>query len=156
MPRVWARPDQAGARREPNHQPLPFSRTRFAWIALLPMLLVAASSASFGLTPARATIDPSTRIAEFRFSSLYARPRIFEVTVSPDGDAFFIVPSIFRIDPFETKLIRIARRPDAAPPASAPYTVTVTQVVPGAATPPPNARRFTAELLVLPKASGKR
>jgi P pilus assembly chaperone PapD len=128
---------------------------RLAWIALLPVLLAATSRTSFGLRPASATIDAVNHIAEFQFSSLYARPAVFEVTVSPGDDTFLIVPSVFRVSPYETRIIRIARRASVPPAESAHYIVTVTQVIPGASTPPPNARRFTAELLVTPKASPK-
>jgi len=126
-------------------------RTWFcSWFALGPFLLGAATPVSFGLKPESATISPQAKIAEFQFSSLYAQPVVFQVTIAPRGADFIVVPGVFRITPYETRLIRIALRTPALPAAEERYTVSITQVVPGAATPPPAARRFTAALVVTP------
>jgi P pilus assembly chaperone PapD len=96
-----------------------------------------------------------------QFSSLSARPRVFDVRVmrwtqragrevlAPD-DGFIVVPAVFSIDPYQTVTVRIKPRAGTGPSIEQSEKIVVTGVVPGAATPPPTARRLEAALFVTP------
>ena len=136
--------------------------------ALLFFLLAAspgvrASDASFGIKPEVATIDAKTPVAEFSLSSLNARDAVFEVRVrrwtqTTESDSYaqapmMIVPAVFVLSPYETRLIRIEPRGGPArQDVEQSYRVTVTEVVPGHAAPPPEARRFEAVFFIPPRA----
>ncbi|MGB6984374.1 MAG: hypothetical protein WBD74_00205 [Candidatus Aquilonibacter sp.] len=114
---------------------------------LVPALLAPGRSVSFALKPDRVTIDAHARVAEFEFSSLSARPAVFEVEIEAAKD-FAVVPSVFLVEPYETETFRIAMRNFVLPRSEKSYKVSVVEVVPDAATPPPSARRYTATLVV--------
>lgn len=107
------------------------------------------------------TVTRVAPIAELEFSSLYAQTRIFDVRVfrwtqrdgrdvlTPD-DGFIVVPAVFSIDPYETVFIRVEPRAIAATSIEQSYKVIVTRVIPGAATPPPTARRVETPLFEPP------
>jgi len=118
-------------------------------LMLVPALLGQARSASFSLKPDSVTIDAHARVAEFEFSSLSARPTVFEVEIE-DGKNFVIVPPVFLVKPYETETFRIALRTFALPANEERYKVSVVEVVPHTATPPPSARRYTATLVRAP------
>ncbi len=122
-------------------------------LALVPALLAQGRSASFSLKPDSVTIGAHARVAEFEFSSLSARPTVFEVEIEA-GKKFIVVPSVFLVAPHATQTFRIALRTFALPRSEESYKVSVVEVVPDAATPPPSARRYTATL-VLSSASPK-
>lgn len=133
--------------------------------ALLLLLLVAspaasASSASFGVKPNAVTIDANAPVAEFSFSSLSARATIFEVRVTrwkqtPEEDSFtpapmMIVPAVFELSPYETRIIRIEPRGGPAQQdVEQSYRVTITEVV-REGTSLSSARRFDAVLFIPP------
>jgi P pilus assembly chaperone PapD len=120
---------------------------------LVPALLAQGPSASFSLRPESATIDAHARVAEFEFTSLDARPTVFQVEIESAKD-FVVVPSVFLVGPYETETFRIALRKFALPANEERYKISVVEVVAGTATPPPSARRFTATL-VLARPSAK-
>jgi P pilus assembly chaperone PapD len=126
---------------------------RLLILMFVPVLLAPGPSASFSLKPSSATIDAHARAAEFEFTSLSARPTVFQVQIEPAKD-FIVVPDVFLVEPYETETFRIALRAFALPVSEESYKVTVVEVVPDAATPPPSARRYTATL-VLARASAK-
>jgi P pilus assembly chaperone PapD len=127
------------------------NRQRVSLFVLLfaPLLLAQGRSASFSLSPQTVTIDQHARIAEFQFSSISARAIVFQVNVEPANE-FIVVPSVFRIEPYRTQTFRVTVRNFPASRSEESHRVTVLEVVPGAATPPPNARRYTATLVVAP------
>lgn len=109
-----------------------------------------------------ATIDPNTPVAEFTLSSLSAHPTVFEVDVSrwvqtSDDDSFapvpmMIVPAVFKLSPYETRLIRIEPRGGPVQQnTEQSYRITVTEVVPGQTSPPPTAHRFAAVFFIPPR-----
>ncbi len=100
------------------------------------------------------TIDAHARVAEFEFSSLSARPTVFEVEIE-GAKNFVVVPTVFLVEPYETQTFRIAQRTFALPVREESYKVSVIEVVPDAATPPPSARRYTATLVLAPVSSPK-
>lgn len=118
-------------------------------LVLVPALFAAGPSASFSLKPESATIDAHARVAEFEFTSLSARPTVFEVEIDP-GKNFVIVPSVFLVAPYDTQTFRIALRTFALPASQESFKVSVVEVVPDTATPPPSARRYTATLVLAP------
>ncbi len=118
-------------------------------LMLVPALLAPGRSGSFSLKPDSVTIDAHARVAEFEFSSLSARSTVFEVEIE-GGKNFVIVPSVFLVAPYETRTFRIALRAFALPASDQSYKVSVVEVVPDAATPPPSARRFIATLVLAP------
>lgn len=126
------------------------------------LLALPAWGASFGIRPAIATIDPNTPVAEFTLSSLSAHPTVFEVQVSrwvqtSDDDSYapetmMIVPAVFKLSPYETRLIRIEPRGGPVQEnTEQSYRVTVTEVVPGQTSPPPTAHRFAAVFFIPPR-----
>jgi P pilus assembly chaperone PapD len=134
--------------------------------ALLFFLLAApgvrASDASFGIKPDVATVDAKTPVAEFSVSSLSARATVFEVHVlrwaqTTESDSYtpapmMIVPAVFMLSPYESRLIRIEPRGGPVQrDVEQSYRVTITEVVPGQTTPPPEARRFEAVLFIPPR-----
>lgn len=137
--------------------------------ALLFFLLAAspgvrASDASFGIKPDVATVDARTPVAEFSLSSLSARATVFEVRVrrwaqTTESDSYtpapmMIVPAVFALSPYETRLIRIEPRGGAVQQdVEQSYRVTITEVVQGQPAPPPGARRFDAVLFIPPHTS---
>jgi P pilus assembly chaperone PapD len=114
---------------------------------LAPVLLAQGPSISFSLKPESVTIDARDRVAEFEFTSISARPTVFEVEVEPSKD-FVVVPSVFLVEPYDTQTFRVGLRNFALPKSEETYKVTVVEVVPDAATPPPSARRFAATLVL--------
>lgn len=121
-------------------------------LILAPVLLAPGRSASFSLKPDSVTIDAHARVAEFEFSSLSARPTVFEVEVDA-AKKFIVVPSVFLVEPHATQTFRIALRTFALPASEESYKVSVIEVVPDTATPPPSARRYTATLVLTPPSS---
>ena len=83
-------------------------------LVLVPALLAPGRSASFSLKPDSVTIDAHARVAEFEFSSLSARPTVFEVEIEA-GKKFIVVPSVFLVAPHATQTFRIALRTFALP-----------------------------------------
>jgi P pilus assembly chaperone PapD len=129
---------------------------------LAALLAVPASAASFGIKPNAATIDANTPVAEFSLSSLSARATVFEVRVSrwvqtPEDDSYvpaamMIVPAVFALSPYETRLIRIEPRGGPVQGnVEQSFRITITEVVQGEPSPPPAARRFDAVLFVPPR-----
>jgi P pilus assembly chaperone PapD len=119
--------------------------------------------ASFGIKPDVVTVDAKHPVAEFSLSSLSARPTIFEVRVrrwtqTEESDSYapapmMIVPAVFALAPYETRLVRIEPRGGSIlQDVEQSYRVTITEVVPGQALPPPQARRFETVLFVPPRA----
>ena len=126
------------------------------------LLALPASGASFGIRPTIATIDPNTPVAEFTLSSLSAHPTVFEVHVSrwvqtSDDDSYapetmMIVPAVFKLSPYETRLIRIEPRGGPVQEnTEQSYRVTVTEVVPGQTSPPPTAHQYAAAFFIPPR-----
>jgi P pilus assembly chaperone PapD len=114
---------------------------------LVPVLLAPGPSVSFSLEPESATIDARSRVAQFEFTSISARPTVFEVELEPSKD-FIVVPAVFLVEPYQTRTFRVGLRNFALPKSEERYKVTVVEVVPEAATPPPSARRYTATLVL--------
>ena len=114
---------------------------------LAPLLLAQGASISFSLKPESTTIDADEHVAEFEFTSRSARPTVFEVEVEPSRN-FVVVPTVFLIEPYDTQTFRVGLRNFALPKSEEQYKVTVVEVVPGEATPPPSARRYTATLVL--------
>lgn len=123
-------------------------------LALAPALLAQGRSASFSLKPDTVTINAHARVAEFEFSSRSARPTVFEVDIE-GGKNFVVVPSVFLVKPYETETFRIALRTFALPAREEKYNVSVVEVVPDSATPPPSARRYAGTLVLAPASSPK-
>ena len=128
------------------------------------LLAVPAVGASFGIRPNSVTIDANTPVAEFTLSSLSAHPTIFEVHVSqwlqtPQDDSYapqtmMIVPAVFKLSPYETRLIRIEPRGGTEQDdIEHSYRVTITEVVPGQPSPPPAAHHFDAVFFIPPRSS---
>jgi P pilus assembly chaperone PapD len=128
------------------------------------MRLVAALilAAQLGMAPRFATIDARHPIAEISVSSLRARTVIFDTSIERweqrgDNDtyaaasgAFVTVPSVFSLDPYATQLVRVALRSPAGEDREAAYRVSIVEVVPNNATPPPSARVLSIPLFVAP------
>jgi P pilus assembly chaperone PapD len=120
------------------------------------------SFASFGMKPGVAVVDAKAPVAEFSLSSLSARATVFEVRVqrwvqTTEGDSYtpapmMIVPAVFALSPYETRLIRIEPRGGPVQQdVEQSYRVTMTEVVPGQPSPPADARRFEAALFIPPR-----
>jgi fimbrial chaperone protein len=113
------------------------------------------------MQPGVLSVTSAAPIAQFEFSSLSAQTRVFEVRVlrwtqsggqdvlTPDN-GLIVVPTVFSVEPYQTVIIRIEQRASGAPSVEQSYKVIVTDVVPGAATPPPNARHLESTLFVQP------
>lgn len=118
-------------------------------------------AAQLSVTPRVVTIDASHPVAEVSVSSLRARTVIFDASIArweQHGDrdsytataAFVLAPSVFALDPYATKLVRVAMRSPAIGDREAAYRLSIIEVVAGAATPPPSARAFSIPLFVAP------
>jgi P pilus assembly chaperone PapD len=118
-------------------------------------------AAQLGVTPRVVTIDASHPIAEVSVSSLRARTVIFDASIERweqhgDSDSyaattsFVFVPWVFALDPYKTQLVRVALRTPAIEDHEAAYRLSIVEVIPGTATPPPSARAFSIPLFVAP------
>ncbi|HEX5275170.1 MAG TPA: fimbria/pilus periplasmic chaperone [Candidatus Rubrimentiphilum sp.] len=124
-------------------------------------------AAQLGITPRVATIDAHHPIAQVSVSSLRARTVIFDTRLErweqrgdndtyAATDSFVAVPSVFSLDPYATRTVRVALRAPATDDREGAYRLSIVEVIAGAATPPPSARAFSIPLFVAPaKVSGE-
>jgi len=99
-------------------------------------------AATFGARPESITIDSKHPIAQVAFSSLNARPVVFDVTVVPADDVL-VVPPIFSVAPYESVLLRVTLRHHDRLKKTERYEIRITEVV-------PNDAKRTPRVIVVP------